>query len=300
MRALLSLLVVASACRHVESTSTDAAIDGTRLRVATFNVRRFFDTVCESGACESGDYEAQPIPSFFEERATQIAAAITRLDADVVALEEIETQACLDALLAHLPAMSGVLGETDFAASVDVAIVSRTPIESVVRHRATNPLVLDDGRTTTFSRELLEAHVRVDGKPVILLAAHFKAKSDDDPLRRLAEARVSSRIVHETAAQTPDAVVLLAGDLNDTPGSRPLDALTIEGGLTRVADDLAVTAQSTYYFQGSGQAIDHILLAPSANVVRVPKSSIVWRDTAGGGFGGSDHAALTSDFALPR
>lgn len=296
MRALL-FLVLLGGCRDTSDAPARDTIDGTPLRVATFNVRRFFDTVCESGACEQGDYEAQPIPAYFEERATQIAAAIDRLDADVIALQEIETQACLDALLAH-GSLHGVLGETGFAASVDVAILSKTPIESVVRHRESNPLMLDDGRITTFSRELLEVHVRKEGKAVVLIAAHFKAKSDDDPLRRLAEARTSARIVGETAAKSPDAVVLLAGDLNDTPGSPPLDALTIDGGLTRVADDLAVTAQSTYYFQGSGQAIDHILLAPSANVVRLPRSSIVWRDN-GGGFGGSDHAALTSSFVLP-
>jgi endonuclease/exonuclease/phosphatase family metal-dependent hydrolase len=295
----LLLVLAASACRTIEhSQGSDASIDGTPLRVATFNVKRFFDTVCDSGACESGDYEAQATPASFDQRATQIAAAIASIDADVVALEEIETQSCLDALLSRLP-MHGVLGETDFAASVDVAILSRTPIDRVARYRATNPLVLDDGRTTTFSRELLEAHVQIDGRPVILLAAHFKAKADDDPLRRLAEARVSARIVNEVAAAEPGAVVMLAGDLNDVPSSPPLQALTVDGGLTRVADDLALSAQSTYYFQGSGQAIDHILLVPTTNVVRVPKSSRTWRDSGATGFGGSDHAALSSDFLLP-
>jgi endonuclease/exonuclease/phosphatase family metal-dependent hydrolase len=301
VRSLLLLpLLALAACRHVEhSADVDAPPAGTHLRVATFNVRRFFDTVCDSGACESGDYEAQATQASFDQRAAQIAAAITRLDADVVALEEIEDQTCLDALLSHLPTMHGVLGETDFAASVDVAIVSRAPIERVVRHRAATPLTLDDGRTTTFSRELLEVHVQIDGHPVIVLAAHFKSKSDDDPLRRLAEARASSRIVNDAAAAEPAAIVMLAGDLNDVPGSPPLDALTVDGGLMRVADDLAPAAQATYYFNGSGQAIDHILLVPTTNVMRVPRSSRTWRDTGSNGFGGSDHAALSSDFQLP-
>jgi predicted extracellular nuclease len=288
-------LVIGSAAGHgacrtprEQPVSVDAA---DTLRVATFNVRRFFDTVCESGACESDDYEAQLSPAVFEQRAMQIANAIRLVDADVIALQELETQPCLDALLARLPEMHGVLGEIATVASVDVAVIAKQPIERVVRHRAIEPLVLPDGTQTTFSRELLEVHAG----GVIMFAAHFKAKSNDDPPRRLAEAQVSRRIIEATAALAPAKLVVLAGDLNDTPGSPPLDALQSDGGLIRLADDLPLSAQSTYYFQGSGQAIDHLLVVPGeAALRRVPKSSRVWRDNTG--FGGSDHAALSSEF----
>ncbi|MBA3500955.1 MAG: endonuclease/exonuclease/phosphatase family protein [Myxococcota bacterium] len=295
MKLLPLLAVVGLAASHGAACRTPreerVAVDAApTLRVATFNVRRMFDTVCESGTCESDDYEAQPSPAFFEQRATQIATAIRALDADVISLQEIETQACLDALLARLDGIHGVLGEISTVASVDVAVLAKAPIDLVVRHRADEPLVLPDGTTTTFSRELLEVHAG----GVIVFAAHFKAKSSDDPPRRLAEAQVSRRIAMETAARSPDAIVLLAGDLNDTPGSPPLDALTNDGGLIRLADDLPLSAQSTYYFQGSGQAIDHLLLAPNAAARRVSRSSRVWRD-GGTGWGGSDHAALSSE-----
>ena len=273
--------------------------DDGHVRLATFNVHRFFDTVCDSGACAGGDYEALPSPAAFEARAEELAAAIVRLGADVVALQEVETQASLDALLGHLAGSLpyGVLGEIDSPASVDVAIVSRTPIEEVIRHRADRPLTRPDGTVTTFSRELLEVHVRAQqGGRVVLLAAHFRSKVSDDPGRRLAEAQASAELVNAAAAANPDALVMLGGDLNDVPGSPPLDALTVAGGLVRVADDLPVAAQATYIFQGRGQAIDHLLMAPTSAAARVPVSSQVWRD--GAGWGGSDHAALTSDFVF--
>jgi predicted extracellular nuclease len=299
VRLLITLLALA-ACRPTDERTPPDAIDGTHVRIATFNVRRFFDTVCDSGACSYEDYEALASPASFEERATQIADAIRVLDADLISLQEIETQGCLDALLSRVGDLMpyGVLGETEFAASVDVAILSKTPIEEVVRHRATSPLALPDGTMTTFARELLEVHVRIsDGRPVVLFSAHFKSKSNDDPQRRLAEAQAASRLVGERAAGQPDALVLLAGDLNDTPGSPPLDALVVSGGLVRVADDLATSQQATYYYRGNGQAIDHILLAPNPNVFRLPRSTRAWRDATG--WGGSDHAALTSDLVLP-
>jgi hypothetical protein len=65
----------------------------------------------------------------------------------------------------------------------------------------------------------------------------------------------------------------------------------------RLADDLALSAQWTYYYRGDGQAIDHILLAPNPSVIRLPRSTIAWRRESG--WGGSDHAALTSDLVLP-
>jgi len=103
--------------------------------------------------------------------------------------------------------------------------------------------------------------------------------------------------VTAVAASQPDALVALAGDLNDVPGSPPLDAL-VGSGLVRVADDLPPAAQATYVFNGQGQAIDHIVIAPDRAGARIPMSARVWRAPSGAGWGGSDHFALSSDFAL--
>lgn len=290
MRTLTFGLLAVAACRTVDHDPPPDAYAGPEGRVATFNVRRLFDTVCDSGACEPGAYEELLSPAELAARAAQIADAIRALDAGVIALQEIESQACLDALLGHLgDAMPyGVLGETNEIASVDVAILSRTPIDLVVGHRADYPF---------FSRELLEAHTLVDGVKVVMLAAHFKAKSNDDPARRLAEARASATVVNAIATREPDALVILGGDLNDTPGSPPLDALTVEGGLLRVADDMSAEEQATYIYNGRGQAIDHLLIAPTGSFRRIPRAVYAWRG-ATGGYGGSDHFALTWNFAI--
>lgn len=295
------LTLVFTACRSAPVDTVVDAETGTRVRIATFNVRRFFDTVCDSAACNEDDYEELPTQASFDLRATQLADAIRKLDPDVIALEEVETQACLDALLVRLGDVIpyGVLGEINTAASVDVAILSKTPLENVTGHRDQHPLTLPDGRITTFSRELLEVSVRAaDGTKIVMFAAHFKSKSSDDPARRLAEAQVSSQIVNAVAVAEPTALVVLGGDLNDTPDSPPLAALTVDGGLVRVADDLSTSDQATYRYAGHGQAIDHLLIPPSSAAWRIPRSSRVWRE-AGAGWGGSDHSALTSEFRFP-
>jgi uncharacterized protein len=289
------------ACEPVDA-GQDAGLDAgpaLRLRVATFNVKLFFDTMCQSGQCAAGDFEQVLTPQAFDARANELSQAIMGFDADVVSLQELETQACLDAILRHLTGAlpHGALGEIGSSGSVDVAILSKTPLERVVGHRS-EPLFRPDGTRTTFSREFLEVHVRAaNGTEVVVFAAHFRSKSSDDPGRRLAEAQTSRRIVTELATAQPEALVVMAGDLNDTPGSPPMEALTADGGLLRVAADLPIADQYTYIFNGRGEAIDHILQAVTPAAFAVPRSTIVWKNSRG--FAGSDHYAVTSDFEFP-
>src|SRR5690606_35320672 len=68
--------------------SGDAAVDAPQvekvLRVATFNVRLLFDTNCDSGNCDTGDFEKVLSQAALAARAEGIASAIRSLDADVV------------------------------------------------------------------------------------------------------------------------------------------------------------------------------------------------------------------------
>ncbi len=302
VRRLVTLVffVVSAACQPppVEiDGGVDAGISSlVRVRAATFNTARFFDTVCQSGSCGPGDYEEVPTQAAFDARVVQIATAINGFGANLVSLQEVETQACVDALLGRLGESMpyAVLGEINSPASVDVAVFSRTPIERVVKHRQ-EVLTRPDGTRTSFSRELLEVHVKIEGREVILFAAHFRSKNNDDPGRRFAEAQATRRIVDVVARENPQALVLLGGDLNDTPGSAPINALEENGGLVRAAGDLPVAEQSTYIFGGRGEAIDHLFQALTPAAAQRPRSARVWKEGSRG-FAGSDHFALSAEW----
>lgn len=272
---------------------TPAAPEGS-LRIAAFNVHRLFDTTCDSGTCGGSAYEALPTPDAFSTQANKLASAISRLEADVVLLGEVETQASLDALTSRLPGFRhAVLGETGAPASVDVAVLSAHPILLTRGHRE-QPLIKPDGSTTRFSRELLEVHLDTPGTRTIVFSAHFRSKVDDDPGRRFAEAEASRVIVTRAAQEWPGALVVLGGDLNDVPGSPPLDALEQDDALLRVSSDRPDSETWTYAYFGDFQAIDHLYLARGGGVY-VPGSFRAARE-ARGGYGGSDHAAVYADF----
>ena len=266
-----------------------------RLAVAAYNVRRFFDTVCDSGECGPGDYEEVPTQAEFEAKGDTLAAAIRRLAPDAICLEEVENQRAFDALSARLPEfVSTVMGESGYAASVDVAFLARDPVTLVRRHR-NRTLTRPDGSSTSFAREFLEVHLDVDGTEAIVFCAHFKSKSGDDPGRRLAEAQGAAAILAEEAARSPDALIVLGGDLNDVPGSEPLEALEASGELLRVASDMT-GSQATYTYNGRAQALDHLYVHLGAGGGYVAGSTAIFRDGPGQGLGGSDHAAIRALF----
>jgi predicted extracellular nuclease len=272
------------------------------VRVASLNVHRLFDTVCDSGSCGAGAYEEVTTPAELAARGVRIADALSALHPDVLLLQEIETQASLDAIGAAAPLYpSRVLGEIGTAASVDVAVMSSFAITDVVRHRG-EILTRPDGTKTTFSRELLEVHLDARGAKLIVFVAHFRSKANDDPGRRLAEAQATQRIMAAVAAAEPTALVVLGGDLNDVPGSEPLLALEAGGALVRTSVGLPDASIATYVYNGVGEPLDHLFFATAGGdggggARYVAGSFHVAHDHATFGLAGSDHAGIYADFS---
>lgn len=266
--------------------------------VATYNVHLFFDTKCDSGSCGGGSFESAPSEAAFAARADEIATAITDLDADIVLLQEIENQDCLRALSERLPDYpTAYIGETGFPASVDTAILSRYPLLEIRSHGDV-PIPLPNGDETYFARKFLEAHFDRDGRRVIAFVAHFKSKNDDDPARRLAEAEEARKIVDAVAQEHPDALLIMGGDLNDVPGSPPLNALEDTNGMTRVAAELG-EGDWTYVFDSELRALDHLYLSNRASGGSfLSGTARVFRGPEGSGWGGSDHASLRATFRV--
>jgi len=308
-RVLLLMLGLCAMAGCPSSTSTpvepeptppdagDTALPDRAIRVMTYNVERLFDPVCDSGDCGFGSYEALPDETRFFAHARRVAQGIEVQDADLVLLQEVENQNGLDAIQSELqePFSAAVLGEQGRPATVDVAVLARGEILDVVRHQW-DPIPLDNGGTTTFAREFLQVHLDMRGAHVIVFVAHFKSKANDDPDRRLAEARAAHRIVRGVAAQHPDALVIFGGDLNDTPSSLPIVTLIADGTLDRVASELGDQA-ATYSYRQAPLAIDHLFVATTASGRFVDDTAEVvgFPD----GYYGSDHAALLGWFELP-
>jgi endonuclease/exonuclease/phosphatase family metal-dependent hydrolase len=180
-------------------------------------------------------------------------------------------------------------------------VLSRLAFDRVVSHKADE---FTEGGTASpvyhYSRDCLELHLTVNGRRVILLGVHFKAKAPpDDPQKRLAEGEHTRAIADALTAADPEAAVLVLGDFNDTPDSPAVAA--IAGAAPSVYVDSAARVSPaedawSYEFQGTRQLIDHQLASPKLAALLVPGSVTITHAAAQSA--ASDHAPVAATYRI--
>ena len=266
--------------------------------IGTYNTHLFFDKVCDSGNCENSDFESVPSEAEYKTKVADLADSLHEIGADIILLQEVEKESCLKDLFEK----SGdydefYLGEKGSPASIDTGVMTKGEITYKNKHTETIECAGCDGGKTTFSHTFLEVHIKLGGRNIVVFSAHFKSKADDDASRRLAEAAAAAKILKNAAVKYPDALIVMGGDLNDEPGSDTLGSLESEPEFLRVADELPVKDQATYYYSGNAVALDHIFWVKSGSglykkgSVEVVKDAPSWYS-----LGSSDHAALKATF----
>ena len=212
----------------------------------------------------------------------RIAKVITSVDPDLVALQEVDrnvqrtSQVDQPAELARLTKMSVIFGDNISlqGGQYGNAILSRFPILDHQNHALPN---FDGGE----QRGVLEAEVQLPGShPTLLfMATHLDHRRDDK------ERIASARAINERIEDRPGAVALLAGDLNDIPGSRTL----VELGNHWSRANRAISP--TIPVEEPTRQIDYILLRP-ADRWRVIQTRVLDEAVA------SDHRAILAVLEL--
>lgn len=145
---------------------------------------------------------------------------------------------------------------------IDLGILSRFPIAEIRSHVDD---ANDDG-LTIFSRDCPEFDVILEsGERLVVLANHFKSKrsgnDEESQARRTAQARRAHRIATDALARSN--FVLLAGDLNDTPESEPLESLFTEGFQDIIShDSYPADRPGTYETGLASQKFDYLIMSP--------------------------------------
>jgi endonuclease/exonuclease/phosphatase family metal-dependent hydrolase len=146
------------------------------------------------------------------------------------------------------------------ARGIDVGLLSKFPVKAVWSH-------IDDkkGKSRIFSRDCPEYLVLVpDGRDLWVLCNHFKSKgyggTTTSNARRKQQAEQVAKILKEYDLSTD--LVIIAGDLNDTPGSSPLEPLLQVKNLFDALDLKFSNASDrwTYHFKKNEQ-IDYLLVS---------------------------------------
>lgn len=225
------------------------------------------------------------------------ARVLRDVAADVLVVVEAESRPVLRKFHEILSARLGapehyahimlIDGNDDRGIDVGIGTVAGLPIRRVQSHVD----AMKDGRPI-FSRDCPVYEVALPGgRTLFVLPNHFKSKmgeNDDSSRRRLAQATETARIYRELRDAGAEFVVV-AGDLNDTPGSAPLQPLVRDTDLRDVSAHPAFTdfefranngnrGIGTHGGGNDSEKIDYILLSP-ALFDRVTKGGI-WRKGA--------------------
>lgn len=275
------------------SPTTTTGGGGTKeLSVATWNVYNLFDDK------KNGNVPFEDVDPNYAAHRKAVATVIDTIDPLVFVLQEVESQAVLDALNADLanPYDQAKLIEGNDPRGIDLAVLSRIPLDKVVSHKSDK--FLKQGTSApvySYSRDCLEVHLTRNGRHVVLLGVHFKSKDSDDPDKRLAEAQHTRVIANGLAQADPSAAILVLGDFNDGPGTATLNAIT--GGeppLIEVADAVAENDRWTYKYGGQTFLIDHILVNPLLDEMLDPSSVAIFHTKSVSA--ASDHAPVFASF----
>jgi endonuclease/exonuclease/phosphatase family metal-dependent hydrolase len=255
------------------------------IRLATYNVENLFDPDDDPGLSGEFDDAAEQTS---ESRLKALAATIRKLDADVLCLQEVESQKCLEwfrdkyladfgykhivsldagyyrgieqSVLSRFPIKEAhVLGGSDYG--LDDMEIRRTPVLAEQLGGEWAPLNPQSGHH--FQRAPLIATVQVSEAYALTVAVvHFKAGgyAHQRELEALKLGDVVSRLLHED----PSRNMAVLGDFNATPNAMSVKALRSgELGLVSAYDfrwDRAAPF-ATYTTHASSRPLDYILMS---------------------------------------
>jgi endonuclease/exonuclease/phosphatase family metal-dependent hydrolase len=211
------------------------------VRLAAFNVENLFDGVDDPKL--SGDDDDLPMQTD-ETRLKNLAAIIRQLDADVLALEEVESEACLkwfrDTHLKDMGYEHLASREVGYYRGVEQSVLSRFPIERVetfvdlrladsASRIPADPAAQKKGgwakpdklEKPGFQRSPLQADIRLpDGSLLHLFVVHFKAGGKKYAHQRELESLAVVGLVDAIRAKDADAQIAVVGDFNASPNDK--------------------------------------------------------------------------------
>jgi len=175
-------------------------------KVASYNVENLFDL--HPDGTEYPDYVPGGLLGWdntrLEIKLENIASVINDLDADIIALQEVESKKALSLLIEHLALMGTEYRYFEIAekrlTSVKCAVLSKFPITAKEDICAGNE----------NQRNILKVQIDINGSPLFLYVNHWKSKSGPESKRLTYAAALASDI----SEQACDADYILIGDFN--------------------------------------------------------------------------------------
>jgi endonuclease/exonuclease/phosphatase family metal-dependent hydrolase len=269
------------------------------LVIAAYNILNLFDD-------HDDPYRSDEITlTKPREQLERLAESIRQLNADVIAVEEVENrdylQRFVDVFLPEMGYRHVVLFEGNDNRGIDVGLISRIPVGPVESNRhVTFPGL--DGSPRRFNRDVLEVTLLPEGAPpievwVVHLKSNAGGREEAEPIR-IPEAQQVRRMLDEDLAANPDARIIITGDFNDTWDSNTMKTIVgpSECAMWSAGSESTDPALVTYNEGEFRSVIDFMLCSPAMarqfvkGSYRNPQGSVAST--------GSDHNPISATFRV--
>jgi endonuclease/exonuclease/phosphatase family metal-dependent hydrolase len=277
---------------------------GEQVTLATYNLENYVTV----GRMVEGVYRQNyPKP---EEEKTALRAVIESLQADVLVFQEMGPWPFLKELQRDLAREQFVYPYAELLEAADeerhLAILSRKPFVRLRKHQELQFQYF--GARQLVKRGLLEVTLKIGQSEVTVFAVHLKSRiterSEDDnsTLRRTEEARMIRDCILREYARPASSLVLLLGDCNDVPRSKPLTALLHRGKtvlfeMLPAEDSRGEVWTHWYRREDSYSRIDYALVSPGLKPTVVAQRATIADGPAT--LIASDHRPLKVTLELP-
>jgi endonuclease/exonuclease/phosphatase family metal-dependent hydrolase len=286
----------ASAVRNKFGWSQPKARTPGAIRIATYNVLNLFDHADDPSL--EGEFDDEAMATS-DARCRAIAAAIKAVDADVIALQEVESQEALrwfrDTYLPDAGYEHIVSRDVGYYRGVEQAVLSRFPItrtatwprESLDDVRRSGPgfePVPSDRRTgLQFQRSPLCVDVRIsDDYTLTMFVVHHKS-GRDNRWHREAEALQIVEYVDRMQREDHRRNIVVLGDFNAAPWDKSVRVYLAAGMIDTLAHriiprwrDADQTEANLFKTHESDRVLDYILLNSAAHRELVVGSAHVY------------------------
>lgn len=278
------------------------ATDRGEFTAATYNLNLYGDF---DRARDAEIRRAEPKPHVEREA---VADTIASARPDLLALQEIGHETDLDELVAALGRRGLRYPHREYlrrgVSSLNLALLSRFPIRE--RRPRVNDVYTIGGETQSVLRGFIDVDIDLDGEVLRVFVAHLKSRVfhplSQTEMRRN-EARLLANYVRQAVCDAPDALILVAGDLNDTWNSAPLRLLRGEDAAPLLYDLRPADGPDgvwTCFVAGDDSYVrlDYLLASPALRRRWIPGSARVHRPPPA--VRASDHRLVIARFRRGR
>lgn len=268
------------------------------VRIATYNTKNLF-------SAHHPHHPKKP------RELRELARMVAKIDADIVGVQEVESQQALAELNERLPEPYAhcALIEGNSRRGIHIGFMSRFPCDLTSHRNATlkdetgqqlhefaSEFAAAAGLSTPaqLQRDLLLAQFKIDNQTIAVFNAHLKSRIQadwsgiDSDVIRLAEAQAICEIVSSYEAQNPLVATILLGDFNHRHDHESLQPIMSLGYFDPVLSELVPdNIHLSTHWSKARDRIDYVLLSKGAASRYIPGSATVHREA--GARKASDH-----------